>query len=100
MIQHPRDRHDQSKGHGVLDAPPSRGMRIEFDAVRTVLSTIAPHQLFAVPPILSCVFVSKSDASCRSCNWVAGSPEMRLTLRPRCTAGRLAIWLVQRCTCL
>jgi hypothetical protein len=40
---------------------------------------------------LSCVFVSKSLASWRSCSWLAGSPCTRLTMRPRRTAGRCAI---------
>ena len=58
------------------------------------------RQVLAGSPILSCVLVSKSPASCRSCNWLAGSPEMRLTMRPRLTAGRLAMASVQRCTFL
>jgi ATP-dependent DNA ligase len=37
---------------------------------------------------LSCVFVSKSLASCRSCSCSEGSPAVRLTMRPRFTAGR------------
>ena len=37
---------------------------------------------------LSCVFVSKSLASWRSCNCMAGSPLTRLTMRPLRTAGR------------
>src|SRR5262249_23884648 len=56
--------------------------------------------VFTGSPILSCVCVSKSLASWRSWSWLAGSPEMRLTMRPRFTAGRLAIWSVQRCTFL
>jgi len=32
---------------------------------------------------LSCVFVSKSLASWRSCNWLDGSPLTRFTIRPR-----------------
>ena len=47
---------------------------------------------------LSCVFVSKSLASWRSCSCWAGSPEVRLTIRPRFTAGRSAIIFVQRMT--
>ena len=47
---------------------------------------------------LSCVLVSKSPASWRSCSWLDGSPETRLTMRPRFTAGRWAIWSVQRST--
>src|ERR1700730_6487993 len=54
----------------------------------------------AASPILSCVLVSKSPASWRSCNWLAGSPQVRLTMRPRFTAGRLAMASVQRCTFL
>lgn len=38
--------------------------------------------------ILSAVFVSKSRASWRSRNWVDGSPDVRLTMRPRLTVGR------------
>lgn len=37
---------------------------------------------------LSCVRVSKSPASWRSSNWLEGSPVVRLTMRPRATAGR------------
>ena len=37
---------------------------------------------------LSCVFVAKSLASCRSCNCSDGSPCSRFTIRPRFTAGR------------
>jgi hypothetical protein len=58
------------------------------------------HYVLAGSPILSWVWVSKSEASWRSCNWLAGSPEMRLTMRPRFTAGRLAMASVQRCTFL
>src|SRR5207342_782345 len=49
---------------------------------------------------LSCVFVSKSLASWRSCNWLEGSPEVRLTMRPRLTAGRSSSMSAQRCTFL
>jgi hypothetical protein len=61
------------------------------------------HRHFIAPPhpaaaTLSCVLVSKSLASCRSRSWLAGSPLMRFTIRPRCTAGRLAIASVQRWT--
>ena len=45
---------------------------------------------------LSWVLVSKSPASWRSCSWLDGWPQVRLTMRPRCTAGRWAIWSVQR----
>jgi hypothetical protein len=41
---------------------------------------------------------SKSLASWRSGNCSAGSPNTRLTRRPRCTAGRAAMVAVQRCT--
>src|SRR5882724_1543279 len=58
------------------------------------------YSALAGSPILSCVLVSKSLASWRSCNWLAGSPEIRLTMRPRFTAGRFAIASVQRCTFL
>ena len=49
---------------------------------------------------LSCVLVSKSFSACRSRSWLAGSPKIRFTIRPRCTAGRLAIASVQRWTFL
>src|SRR4051812_36871604 len=49
---------------------------------------------------LSCVFVSKSLASWRSCSCSEGSPAVRLTIRPRLTAGRAWIWSAQRLTCL
>jgi hypothetical protein len=45
---------------------------------------------------LSCVLVSKSLASCRSRSWLAGSPKMRFTIRPRFTAGRAATASAQR----
>jgi hypothetical protein len=51
-------------------------------------------------PTLSCVFVSKSDASWRSCNCIAGSPCSRLTIRPRRTASRASICSAQRITFL
>jgi hypothetical protein len=51
-------------------------------------------------PILSCVFVSKSLASCRSRNWLDGSPERRLTMRPRRTARRSRSISAQRWTFL
>ncbi len=49
---------------------------------------------------LSCVLVSKSLASWRSCNWLDGSPDIRLTIRPRFTAGRSKIASAQRWTFL
>ena len=49
---------------------------------------------------LSAVLSSKSLASWRSWSWLEGSPWTRLTIRPRFTAGRSAIWSVQRCTFL
>jgi hypothetical protein len=45
---------------------------------------------------LSCVLVSKSLASWRSCNCSSGGPLVRLTIRPRLTAGRSPISFVQR----
>ncbi len=53
-----------------------------------------------VASILSCVFVSKSLASCRSCSCSDGSPITRLTMRPRLTAGRARIASAQRITFL
>ena len=55
-------------------------------ARRTLLRVLHTHAvLIAQLPAtsLSCVLVSKSLASWRSCNWLDGSPEMRLTMRPR-----------------
>jgi hypothetical protein len=49
---------------------------------------------------LSCVFVSKSLASWRSCSCSDGSPVVRLTMRPRFTAGRANTASVQRWTFL
>ena len=49
---------------------------------------------------LSCVLVSKSPASWRSCNWLDGSPVVRLTMRPRFTAGRSRSASAQRWTFL
>ena len=62
--------------------------------------TLRPHPARPQPlgAILSCVLVAKSPASWRSCSWLDGSPETRLTIRPRCTAGRAAMAAVQRCT--
>jgi len=45
-----------------------------------------PRQVYFAS--LSCVLVSKSVASWRSCNWLEGSPKVQLTMRPRLTAGR------------
>ena len=46
------------------------------------------HGPYSAAATLSCVFVSKSPASWRSCNWLEGSPCTRLTMRPRRAAGR------------
>ncbi len=43
---------------------------------------------------------SRSAALCRSGACSDGSPQVRLTLRPRITAGRSAISAAQRCRCL
>ncbi len=40
-------------------------------------------------PILSCVLVSKSLASRRSCNCSSGGPLVRLTMRPAVKRGRM-----------
>src|SRR5437764_8446875 len=60
----------------------------------------SPTILAQLAASLSCVFVSKSLASCRSSSCSDGSPAVRLTMRPRLTAGRAQIWSVQRCTFL
>src|SRR5258708_14132894 len=44
--------------------------------------------LFPYTTLFRSVLVSKSLASCRSRSWLAGSPQARLTMRPRLTAGR------------
>ena len=49
---------------------------------------------------LSWVLVRKSPASCRSRSWFDGSPVVRLTLRPRCTAGRALMVSAQRRRCV
>ena len=50
------------------------------------------------PSSLSWVLVSKSLASWRSRSCSDGSPLMRLTMRPRFTAGRSRMASAQRCT--
>jgi hypothetical protein len=47
-------------------------------------------------PVLSWVRVSKSLASWRSCSCSSSGPLVRLTIRPRLTAGRPPISFVQR----
>ena len=47
---------------------------------------------------LSCVRVSKSLASWRSWSWLARSPRVRLTMRPRATPGRASSCSAQRRT--
>src|ERR1700752_5212508 len=54
---------------------------------------------FAGSPILSCVLVWKSLASWRSCNWLPGSPEMRLTMRPRVPPGGFGVAAVHQALC-
>src|SRR3954471_7893152 len=86
-----------------LPLPQACGGRAGVGVLPQILLAVSPltrSYALATSPTLSCVFVSKSDASWRSCSWLAGSPEMRLTMRPRFTAGRLAIASVQRCTFL
>jgi len=67
-----------------------------FPSLGALLRPCQPPQSFA--PSLSCVRSSKSLASCRSGSWPAGSPQVRLTMRPRFTAGRSAISRAQRST--
>lgn len=50
------------------------------------------------PPILSCVLVSKSPASWRSCSCNSRSPLILFTIRPRLTAGRASIRCAQSMT--
>jgi uncharacterized protein with von Willebrand factor type A (vWA) domain len=66
----------------------------QVDEFRPVHNAATPFHLPAAS--LSCVLVSKSLASWRSCNWLDGSPVTRLTIRPRWTAGRLPIASAQR----
>lgn len=59
---------------------------------------VSPGSAQAPGCSLSCVRVSKSPASWRSCSWLSGAPQVRFTMRPRCTAGRAAISSAQRMT--
>src|SRR5208282_2104585 len=65
-----------------------------------IVACMALGSQFAAVASLSAVFVSKSLASWRSCNWLEGSPERRLTMRPRLTAGRSRSISAQRWTFL
>src|SRR5215469_9165677 len=103
----PRKRRSDLAASDKVDGLPSvdlgdYGLRMGLSPPDCILSAGYPRSAdqSAATASLSCVFVSKSPASWRSCNWVEGSPETRLTMRPRLTAGRLAIWSVQRCTFL
>ena len=82
------------RNHGRL--PPKTAMHFVI-ANATFVAAETPQLVAAT---LSCVFVSKSLASCRSCNWLDGSPCIRFTIRPRCTAGRAPIASAQRWTFL
>ena len=44
---------------------------------------VGAHGVVPAAASLSWVWVSKSLASWRSCSWLAGSPQVRLTMRPR-----------------
>ena len=72
----------------------------EADAARSAgdQDTLAFDLQDCVPAILSCVLVSKSLASWRSRSCSDGSPLVRLTMRPRLTAGRARMASAQRCT--
>jgi len=99
-------RADLFPGREVDDARPALGKQLgeRFAAA----STSARHgfrKMTSARPVrqlcgsnLSCVRVSKSPASWRSCSWLWGSPQVRFTMRPRLTAGRLAIVSAHRLT--
>src|SRR3546814_2054422 len=65
------------------EADAARSTRVEY--------ALAGDVHACSPMSLSCVLVSKSLASCRSRNWLEGVPLVRLTFRPRATAGRAKI---------
>jgi hypothetical protein len=74
---------------------PAHGIRVHARAGRS------PYLVgcYSRAATLSCVIVSKSLASWRSCNCSEGSPKARFTTRPRATAGRLPIASAQRRMC-
>ena len=87
-----------STGEG-LEARPPRTRARRFGVGRGVRSGAPRHaSRYSVGSSLSCVRVSKSEASWRSWSCVSGSPNTRLTIRPRATAGRASIALAQRMT--
>ena len=64
----------------------------QVDTLRAAGVVVAASNAEASEPaasILSCVFVSKSLASCRSRSCSCSSPRTRLTMRPRFTVSRL-----------
>ena len=90
-----------STGRAPQTRAPSKPMqaacfRVWSESVDSITRTAQPESSHLTS--LSCVFVSKSLASWRSCSCRAGSPTARLTIRPRLTAGRSAIAFVQRTT--
>ena len=83
----------------------NEGQKVSFDTKEdrgkiAVDKLSRPCKLRRAPPYSAALTLSKSLASWRSGSWLAGSPQARLTMRPRFTAGRLAIWSVQRLTFL
>src|SRR3546814_2146192 len=67
----------------------SRIFAVERNHLSTSDEDALAANVHACSPVsLSCVLVSKSPTSCRSCSWLEGSPNVRLTMRPRATAGR------------
>ncbi len=92
----------KSRGHGREDRPVAAKSRLGApgDIGRLQQSDFASRPLIPVgQPAelrLSSVMVSKSLALWRSRSWLAGSPKLRFTMRPRLTAGRSAISFAQR----
>jgi hypothetical protein len=84
-----------NRSTATLSSTPAHG--IASMLVRDVRSCLVG--CYSRAATLSCVIVSKSLASWRSCNCSEGSPKARFTIRPRLTAGRSPIASAQRRTC-
>lgn len=93
-----------SSGYLSRSSPPARSGNAtavereksgaQQDTVRAAQSP--PAKLHFCAANTACVLVSKSEASCRSCNCSDKSPTTRFTIRPRRTAGRSPIAFAQR----
>ena len=83
----------------------NEGQKVSFDTKedrgKIAVNNLQSRVSFGARSLYSAAFTfAKSLASWRSGSWLSGSPQARLTMRPRLTAGRLAIWSVQRMTFL